>query len=378
MDSVGLFKKLDNRKAVGVSSNNLGCTLLAMYKEMDGLGWLKHSGLTRREIIHKGKRLFQTAIKLGEKHYNDVKRKEGRVTLKCVDAMKTISSRYFNRALFLLTVKDDSSKPESLCESGIECLEISRTMDKEYVAHVKQVGSSSAQGLSEANLKIFLANLSRIRGHNMLLEMGQADDELMRENGWPGDFDVEELLSENFKILQTELRLESSELFRQVGIVGRIQELETELMKHNLLVGDIETAAKIAIRCLCEDTYCFADCLSMALEVMVVYANFKAEAETNYRGGQQEMEDDENNENNKVNSALYHQVKLLEKELNILVDKTRATALRSITDQVTSNLAVASTMSNPVDAPYWSSTKAAPMANWTKNHVFRVVTMEDF
>ena len=389
IDSVKLFKKLNNRKAVGVSSNNLGCTLLAMYKEMDGLGWRKHSGLTKREIIHRGKRLFQTAVKLGERNYNDVKRKEGRITEKCIDAMQTVANRYFNRALFLLTVKDDHSKPDVLGELGVECLEIVREMDKEFTKLID---------ISISGHKIFYRNLARARGHNMLLEMGYADDELMREKDWPGEWEIGELLDDCFKILQYEAGKESSELFRHVGVLGRLQELETELMKYKMLVGDVETAAKIAIRLIREDEYVFADSMSMALEVLVVYANnihkkdvdsaeFELSEELTVEADGADTTTEEGNSKNSrpsvaINTLLYQDVRRFEKDLRASTKATRKSALRSISDQVSTKLSIApttnSSKTNPLDTPYWSSSKRAPLANWTKNNVSQVMAMEDF
>ena len=50
-DSARLFKRLDNKKAVGVANNNLGNTMLAMYRTMKGTGVETFCGLTRPEVL---------------------------------------------------------------------------------------------------------------------------------------------------------------------------------------------------------------------------------------------------------------------------------------------------------------------------------------
>ena len=66
VDALRLFKKLRNQKAVAVASNNLGNTLLAIYREMTELGVEKHCGLRKDEIVAKGIAHYHRAIKLGE------------------------------------------------------------------------------------------------------------------------------------------------------------------------------------------------------------------------------------------------------------------------------------------------------------------------
>jgi hypothetical protein len=76
-----------------------------------------------------------------------------------------------------------------------------------------------------------------------------------------------------FNLIKSEVKRESSELFARVSVAGRMQEIETELMKFKLFVGDLETAAKIAIRMLQEDESVFVDAQAQAVEVLLLYAD---------------------------------------------------------------------------------------------------------
>ena len=270
-DALKLFRRLNNNKAVAVASNNLGNTLLVMYREMvaDNLVENKLLKLSKKDIIIKGTRYYHDAIQLGEKAYDEFYETEG-WTPNCLDFMQHLSNRYFNRALFLLSIKDDHDKPDEIGALGIRDLEISRDMDYEIVEYGADIGFNRVNRAE----KLFTVNLIRSRGHNILLEMGYPDDKML-EHGYPEDWDLENRLNENFQLLQTEYKRRacSPKLFQDVTVLGRLQEVETVLMRYKLLMGDVECAAKIAIRMLQEDEFAFADSISQAIEVLVAYVD---------------------------------------------------------------------------------------------------------
>jgi hypothetical protein len=107
---------------------------------------------------------------------------------------------------------------------------------------------------------MFNVNLVRLRGHNQLLEMGYKDD-----------FAIEDLIEASFEMVKTESQKESSNLFHRIGLPGRMQQLETELMKYKLRSGDLKTASRVAIRMLFDDELVFVDALSQAVEVLLQY-----------------------------------------------------------------------------------------------------------
>jgi hypothetical protein len=62
VDALRLFRRLGNKKAVAVVSNNLGNTLLAMYREMKMMENDRLCGLTKQEIISQATGHFHEAI----------------------------------------------------------------------------------------------------------------------------------------------------------------------------------------------------------------------------------------------------------------------------------------------------------------------------
>ena len=111
--------------------------------------------------------------------------------------------------------------------------------------------------------KRFDVVLSRIRGHLLLLEMGYEDK-----------WNVDEMLDNGFDLVRNELNSDnpgSSPLFKDVCPAGRMQQIETELMRYKIINGDVESAAKIAIRMLVEDSCTIQISQLKAIEVLVLY-----------------------------------------------------------------------------------------------------------
>jgi hypothetical protein len=130
MCSVVSFQRLDNKKAIGVSNNNLGNTMLTMYRRMEATKEERVCGFTQKEIVQKGMTYFHKAIKLGEAAYDDFYEREG-WSPSCLEFMQHLSNRYFNRAMFLLTVKQSHKQPKELEDLGRRDLQIVRDMDVE-------------------------------------------------------------------------------------------------------------------------------------------------------------------------------------------------------------------------------------------------------
>lgn len=254
VDTLRLFVRLDNKKAIGVSNNNLGNTMLTMYRRMESSGEETVCGFTQREIVEKGVGYFHKAIKLGEAAYDEFYETEG-WSPNCLEFMQHLSNRYFNRAMFLLTVKDSHKNPKELEELGFRDLQIVRDMDVEIVDEGTQVGWNV-----RTPDQLFEVKLSRIKGHLQLLEMG-----------YPDDWEVDEHIEDACKIVKDEMKNASSKLFADLSPAGRMQQVENELMRYLMLKEDLTTAAKVAIRMLMEDEYTLPDAQLRAVEVLVAY-----------------------------------------------------------------------------------------------------------
>jgi hypothetical protein len=241
---------------MGVACNNLGNTMLTLYRTMQVTGEETVSGLTKGQIIGKGIAYFLQAIQMGEKAYDAFYEAEGWGP-NCLHFMQHLSNRYFNRAMFLLTVKDDHEKPNEIEELGLRDLQITKDMDCEIVDEGTQVGWDVRQ--FDAQFEVLL---SRVRGHITLLELG-----------YPDDWDVDEMLSAAFNVLRKALLQESSALFVDIGPAGRMQQIELELMRYYVVKSDIIMAAKIAIRMMVEDEFTIPEAQTMAMKVLAEYSD---------------------------------------------------------------------------------------------------------
>ena len=354
VDALKLFKKLENKKAVAVASNNLGNTMLSMYHEMQEMGLKNHCGLSKTEVIAKGMGHFQRAIELGEKAYDEFYNAEG-WTHNCLDFMQHLSNRYFNRALFLLSVKNDHQNPEEVADLGLRDLEIARDMDCEIEEYGKDVGFNR----EDRAHKLFQVSLNRARGHNMLLEMGYPD-QFSSGKGYPENWYLSEGLDECFNLLKLEnSRNGPSELFVDINRLGRLQEIETELMKYNMLMGNLEMAARIAIRMLHEDALGFATSLTLAMEVLLSYSNST-------------LLDADNATKLKIRLELNRYIKELHQDLEDLDDATKGSTLESFSEQVSTR------MSKRRESESTSSLKRSPVTSLLKRRISHFVTMEDF
>jgi hypothetical protein len=246
---------MHNTKAIGVACNNLGNILLVMYLDMKHENVDVKFGMTRKEIIQQGTAYFHEAIKLGEAAYDQFYEHEG-WTPNCLDFMQHLSNRYFNRAMFLLCVKDDHDQPAEIERLGIRDLEIARDMDTEIADQGEEVG----WGHTHRTTQLFHVMLTRVRGLILLLELG-----------YPDEWNLEEKLANLMNLLQSERTKASSELFTDISFVGRLQEIETELMKYYMAENDLDAAAKVAIRPLFEDEYLFAEVNVQAIQVLLSY-----------------------------------------------------------------------------------------------------------
>jgi hypothetical protein len=231
--------------------------MLAAYRKLKATGAKRICGFKKKEIIAKGTACFHEAIQQGEKAYDEFYEREG-WSPNCLDFMQHLSNRYFNRAMFLLTIKDDHAQPDEIQKLGMRDLQISRDMDVEIIEEGTQVGWNV-----RGPAKTFEVMLSRFRGHVLLLEMGFADT-----------FELEEWMHDAFNLVKSELKnQETSDLFVEMGPGGRMQQIELELITYYMLKNDVYTAAKIGTRMLYEDEFTLPVAQIQAIEALQKYAD---------------------------------------------------------------------------------------------------------
>ena len=255
VDALRLFRRLDNKKAVGIASNNIGNILLGIYREMQSANLDRLYGLSRSDVVSQGILHFHNAIRLGEKAYDEFYDLQG-WTPSCLNFMQHLSNRYFNRGLFLLHVKNDHANPTEIETFGLRDIQIAGDMDQEVVAYSEEIGWASAD-LAE---KRFNVSLVRIRGFIILYDLG-----------FTNDWGVEHLVEETVDVIRTECKNNRSELFSTMSLAGRLQDLEIQLMKYYRIRGDVDTAAKIAVRMIIEDERILTEAMATAMDILIKY-----------------------------------------------------------------------------------------------------------
>jgi hypothetical protein len=172
--------------------------------------------------------------------------------------MQHLSNRYFNRGLFLLHVKNDHPNPSEIEKLGLRDIQIAGDMDQEVVAYSEEIGWASAD-LAERRFNV---NLVRIRGYNILYDLG-----------YTNDWGVDQLIEETVDIIRTECKNNRSELFSTMSLAGRLQDLEIQLMKYYKIRGDLDTAARIAVRMIIEDERIFTEAMATAVDMLIQYCD---------------------------------------------------------------------------------------------------------
>uniref|UniRef100_A0A7S4NFJ6 Uncharacterized protein n=1 Tax=Odontella aurita TaxID=265563 RepID=A0A7S4NFJ6_9STRA len=256
VDMLKLFKSLGNKKAIGVVSNNLGNCMLTMFRTVKETGQPEICGMNKVEIIAKGAAYFCDAIKLGEEAYDTFYSEQG-WSGSCLVFMQHLSSRYFNRAIFLLTVKKDHRWPAEANRLGFRDLDIAKNMDVEVADQCLEVGFNIDE------TERFNLTMSRIRGLVSLKEMGYPDDE----------WEMDELVTEAFSKLKAAIQNPSSDFFREISPAGRMQQFDAELIRDAVLDERWKDAALIAIRMLIEDEYAVHEAESIAIEALVEFVD---------------------------------------------------------------------------------------------------------
>jgi hypothetical protein len=256
-DSLQLFNRLENKKAMAIAHNNLGNIMLALYRYMQATDEAVVAGMTKKEVVTKGIGHFRETIQLGEKLYDEFYEAEG-WSVDCLDFMQSLSNRYFNRGIFYLTVKNDHEDPAELQKGGLADIQIARDMDVEIVYEGQQAGWNR----TNRSTKLFTVALSRAKGVILLQNIG-----------YPKNWEIDEVIDDAFKLVKDEMKRGSSDLFNDISSVGRLQQIETELMKYKLLKGKVEEAAQVAVRMLFEDQYINSEAQETAVDVLVRYVD---------------------------------------------------------------------------------------------------------
>ncbi|KAL7458345.1 hypothetical protein ACHAWC_010174, partial [Mediolabrus comicus] len=254
-DSLRLFSRLKNKKAMAVCSNNLGILCLTIYRTMV-VNEKEHFGdMTMADIASEGSAYFTVAIKLGEEQYEQFYEEQG-WSEECLQFMQGLANRYFNRALLLLSTKEHAKSPKEFEASGFRDIQITADMDLEIVDQCIEFGFA----------------IDRVERHNLMLSRSRGVEALVKLGYSPDDLFVDDIIAELLTDFRRALNNPGDGFFLDVSPAGRMQILDSELMKYCRRVKkDDVLAAKVAIRCLVEDEYILLNTIQKALKTMLVY-----------------------------------------------------------------------------------------------------------
>ena len=285
-DSLRLFSRLKNKKAIAVASNNLGILCLTIYRAMLANGDDHFEDKSLTEIVSEGSDYCTVAIRLGEEQYEQFYEDQG-WSQECLQFMQGLANRYFNRALLLLSTKIHSTSPADFEADGTRDIQITADMDLEIVDQCTEMGFK----------------IDRVERYDLMLSRSRGTHALVKLSYAPEDLFVEDIVDELLTSLRRALQNPGDELFRDMNPAGRMQILDSELIKYSRRVKkDIELAAKVAIRCLVEDEYVISDTMTKAIKTLLVYVK---------SGGCSSMTD---NDRDKVLEDLTRYIEELENE----------------------------------------------------------------
>jgi len=267
-DALRLFTRLNNKKAIAVASNNLGNTMLTIYRTMKASKSEEMCGLSKDNVIAKGKAYFMLSIKLGETAYDDFYNKQG-WSEECLVFMQFLANRYFNRAVFFLSTSCDDQNCREVESLGLRDLQIAMDMDVEIVDQCLEMGFKINR------VERYELMMSRCRGLLALVELGYN----------PDDLSIDDQINDVYRDLKNAMVAPSHELFKEISVAGRMQKFDVVLMKYLFHAkNDIVNAARVAIRMLVEDEYVFPDAEREAINILMIYME-SAEDVNSPKGG---------------------------------------------------------------------------------------------
>ena len=254
-DSFRLFSRLKNKKAMAVSANNLGNMCLTIYRTMVANGDEHFGDMKMADILSEGSAYFTVAIKLGEEQYEQFYDEEG-WSEECLKFMQGLANRYFNRALFFLSTKQHAERPKEFEASGFRDIQIAADMDLEIVDQCTEMGFK----------------IDRVERHDLMLSRSRGVEALVKLGYSPDDLFIDDIIAEILADFRRALNNPGDEFFREISQAGRMQILDSELMKYCRRVKkDDVLAAKVAIRCLIEDEFILLSAYQKAIKTILVY-----------------------------------------------------------------------------------------------------------
>lgn len=237
-DALDLFRKVDDRKAIGIASNNLGNTVLAIYRERiskclpDKKSCLMLDG---KCVVCTARLHLDEAVRIATLDFDQV----GTLDVKAQYA-EQLANRHFNRAMLCLLTKHDPCSSACDVEQGYKDLLRAKQLD----CDVRDFWMARMLVLKNSDT-YFNRLIRRIQG---LVDLN--DDEMVRRI-----WNAKELVDEADRLLFAAWNEFEAPIFVDVSRVGRLQQLEEATIGLELALNNSIEAARLGMRMLVEDDF---------------------------------------------------------------------------------------------------------------------------
>jgi len=237
VDALSLFQRADDQKAIGIASNNLGNTLLAIRNQkLSTKSCFRIDGnCVQRQALES----YNEAILSSTSEYEQsLDTDSGDLSAKLAEQL---ANRYFNRGLFFLITADDACAESDFAERGRRDLLHAAELD----AEVRSLWVETRQ-VHKNSVRYFERLLRRADGLIGLMQKGILET---------GSWNVAELLEEADSLLFVVWNVPGSPLFDALTPIGRLQQLEGAAIRYALCRGSTQEAARLSTRMLVEDEF---------------------------------------------------------------------------------------------------------------------------
>jgi hypothetical protein len=244
-----LFRKVDDKKAIGIACNNLGNTMLAIYCERAIANeCCKIDGVC---LASRGKELLDEAILIGQQEFESATTDDEKA-----DFAQQLANRHFNRGMFLLLTQVDPCADSNAKQKGYEDLAKARQLDND-------VGDYWLQK------KLMLKNSAAYFDRMVRRLRGLVD--LSSDEGVGDVWKIQELVEDLDRLLFAAWDQPNVPLFRDISRIGRLQQLEDAVIRLEMSKENCVEAAGLAIRMLVEDECILESAFISAANALIVY-----------------------------------------------------------------------------------------------------------
>ena len=250
-DALVLYRKINDRKAIGVTCNNLANAIFAIqYERIDDAKCCSASSPCH---VKRVLALYNEAMGYSQQDFDGAER-DSRVACAI-----QLADRLFNRGLYFLFIDRYECSPEDSRERGYKDITSSRNL------HYDIIDSLLEEKQLFANASSYFSRL--LRRINCLAAF--YDDVGLREI-WDARVLLDEAQQLASAATEVSSRGKTCPLFREVNRTGRQQQLEGLEILLAMNSGDPARAARIGMRMLVEDVYLLESAFVRAAESLLV------------------------------------------------------------------------------------------------------------